>query len=148
MYHRFRLSRRLKIEYAYFYSYLYSYKLIIMKPQNILSSFGNAFNGLVHFFLHERNGRIQFCATILVVGFAIWLQVSTTEWLVILLCIGAVLSLEMLNSAVEKLCDIVHKEFHPIIKIVKDVAAAAVLFASIVSIIIACIIFLPKILSL
>lgn len=119
-----------------------------MKQQNIFSAFANAFNGLRHFFLHERNGRIQGCAAIVVVGFAVWLHVSAGEWLVILLCIAAVLCLEMLNSAVEKLCDIVHEEYHPVIKIVKDVAAGAVLFASIISIIIALIIFLPKIIPL
>lgn len=116
-----------------------------MKQQSIFSAFANSFNGLWHFFLHERNGRIQGCAAIMVTGFAVWLHASAGEWLVILLCIGAVISLEMLNSAVEKLCDIVHAEYHPVIKIVKDVAAGAVLFASIISVVIALIIFLPKI---
>ena len=122
--------------------------LVSMKQQNIFSSFVNAFNGLRHFFVHERNGRIQSCAAVVAICVAAWLHVSATEWLVLLLCIGAVLCLEMLNSAIEKLCDLVHKNYHPVIKIIKDVAAGAVLLASVVSVIIALIIFLPKIMLL
>jgi len=116
-----------------------------MKQQTIASSFGNAFNGVINFFLKDRNGQIELGAALIAAAFAIRLRVSIGEWLCILLCIGAVLCLEMLNNALEKLCDIVHKEYHPAIRIVKDVAAGAVLFASLISAIIACIIFLPKI---
>ncbi|HVX50682.1 MAG TPA: diacylglycerol kinase family protein [Chitinophagaceae bacterium] len=111
-------------------------------------AFKHAFNGLLYFFRHERNGRVQLVAAIVTVGFAVALHISATDWVAVLLCIGAVLSLEMLNSAIEKLCDIVHKEQHPVIKIIKDVSAAAVLFASVISIVIAVIIFLPKIFRL
>jgi diacylglycerol kinase len=119
-----------------------------MKSQNLPSAFKNAFNGLFYFFVHERNGKIQLCAAIVVVAFAVGLHISASEWLVILLCIGSVLSIEMLNSALEKLCDLVQKEYHPVIKIIKDVSAGAALFASIISVIAACIIFLPKIITL
>lgn len=115
-----------------------------MKPQSILAAFVNSINGLRYFLLTERNGKIQAGAAIVVIAFGAVLHISATEWMAVLLCIGAVLSLEMLNSAIEKLCDMVHKEFHPVIKIVKDVAAGAVLFASIISVVIACFIFLPK----
>jgi len=119
-----------------------------MKQQNILSAFRNAFNGLICFFAQERNGKIQLGAATVVIAFAGYFHVSATEWVVILLCIAAVLCLEMFNSALEKLCDLIQPGYHPIIKIVKDVSAGAVLLASIVSVIIACIIFLPKIFSL
>lgn len=116
-----------------------------MDRQTIGASFANAFNGLMHFLRHDRNGRIELGATVLVITAAVVLHATTTEWLIILLCIGAVLCLEMLNSAVEKLCDMVHKDYHPTIKIIKDVAAGAVLLACIISVVIACIIFLPRI---
>jgi diacylglycerol kinase len=119
-----------------------------MKKQNILSAFRNAFNGLVYFFAHERNGKIQLVAATIAVGFAIYFHVTITEWVAVVLCITSVLCLEMLNSALEKLCDLIQPNYHPIIKIVKDVSAGVVLLASITSIIIACIIFLPKIFSL
>ncbi len=119
-----------------------------MKPQNIFSSFGNAFNGIFHFFGHERNGKIQLTVAVTAIGFALYYHVNAVEWAITLLCIGAVLCLEMVNSAVEKLCDLVQPTYHPIIKIVKDVAAGAVLFASIISVTIAAIIYLPKMLHL
>ena len=119
-----------------------------MKRQSLWAAFKNAFAGLAYFFTKERNGRVQLGAAIAAIAAAVILHASRTEWLVILLCIGAVLSLEMVNSAIEKLCDMVHSGYSPVIKIIKDVSAAAVLFASIISVVIACIIFIPKILSL
>jgi diacylglycerol kinase len=60
-------------------------------------------------------------------------------------CIAFVISMEMLNTAIEKLCDVVHKELHPDIKRVKDIAAGAVLVSAIFSLMTGLIIFLPKI---
>ena len=118
------------------------------KQQTILKAFRNAFNGMRYFFLHERNGKIQLCVAAAVVALAVGLGVSTTDWIAMLLCIAMVLGLEMLNSALEKLSDLVQEDFHPVIKTVKDVAAAAVLFVSLISIVIGCIVFLPKIIQL
>jgi diacylglycerol kinase len=115
------------------------------KQQTIFSAFRHAFNGLWYFFLHERNGKVQCVAAIGAIGCGWLLAISAAQWICILLCIGAVLSLEMMNSALEKLCDVVQEDYHPAIKIVKDVAAGAVLWASVVSIVIACFIYLPKI---
>jgi Diacylglycerol kinase len=61
----------------------------------------------------------------------------------VLFCIGLVISLEMINSAIERYCDLVTTDFHPGIKVIKDVAAGAVLVASITSLIIGLIIFIP-----
>jgi diacylglycerol kinase len=113
--------------------------------QNTGRSFINAFAGLGYFLRHERNGRIQSVIGAGSLLLAAWFHVSTSAWVTILICIGSVLSLEMLNSALEKLCDLVHPDFHPQIKIVKDVAAGAVLWASLVSAGIGVIIFLPEI---
>ncbi|MFL9481375.1 diacylglycerol kinase family protein [Chitinophagaceae bacterium LWZ2-11] len=113
--------------------------------QTFLKAFANALNGMRYFFLHERNGKIQISIAIITVVAAIGFGVTVAEWSVILFCIAAVISLEMLNSALEKLCDLVQEEYHPVIKIVKDVAAGAVLWAAIISAVIGLIIFLPKI---
>jgi diacylglycerol kinase len=115
---------------------------------NFLKAFVYAFNGLVVFFRHERNGKIQLFVSIITVAMGWWLKISLTEWITILGCIGAVLSLEMINSAIEKLCNLVHPKFHPAVKTIKDMCAGAVLWLSIASTIIGCIIFLPKILNL
>jgi diacylglycerol kinase len=111
------------------------------------NAFANAFAGLSYFFRHERNGRIQAVLGIITIVLAAFLQVSSTEWVLLLICTGAVLSLEMLNSGLEKLCDLVQPGFDPIIKTIKDVAAGAVLWTSIISAVVALIIFLPKIIN-
>jgi diacylglycerol kinase len=108
----------------------------------------NAFNGIQHFFKAERNGKIQGGIAIFAVLAGFYVKLSSFEWIIILLCIGAVLALEMINSALEQLCNLVHSEYHPVIKIIKDVAAGAVLSVSIISAVIGLIIFIPKILPL
>jgi len=118
------------------------------KRQTIFSAFRHAFNGLWYFFLHERNGKVQCVAAAMAIGCGWLLTISPAQWICILLCIGAVLSLEMMNSALEKLCDVVQEDYHPAIKIVKDVAAGAVLWASVMSIAIGCFIYIPKIIVL
>jgi len=113
--------------------------------QALNKTFSTAFNGLGYFFKTERNGKIQLAVAAFTMLFAFYLQVSATEWIFILLCIAAVIGLEMMNSALEHLCNHVHEAYHPSIKIIKDVAAGAVLFASIASSVIGLIIFIPKI---
>lgn len=116
--------------------------------QGLNKTFAAAFNGIQHFFRTERNGKIQLavaCFTLLV-GF--YLRLSSVEWILILFCISLVISLEMINTALEHLCNHVHSDYHSTIKIIKDIAAAAVLFASITSVITGLIIFIPKILPL
>jgi len=116
--------------------------------QALNKTFSTAFNGIRYFFKTERNGKIQLAVAAFTMLFAFYLQVSATEWIFILLCIAAVIGLEMMNSALEHLCNHVHKDYHPSIKIIKDVAAGAVLFASIISAVVGLIIFIPKIFSL
>jgi diacylglycerol kinase len=76
---------------------------------------------------------------------SLFLKITFTEWFIILLCIALVVSFEILNSALERLCDFVEDDFHPIIKTIKDMSAAAVLWTSLASAIIGLLIFLPKI---
>ncbi|MCY7292766.1 MAG: diacylglycerol kinase family protein, partial [Ferruginibacter sp.] len=98
--------------------------------------------------VNERNFKIEIflAVAVCISGFA--LRISSIEWLVILINIGFVLSAELVNTAIEKLCDVTTKEMNPIIKIIKDVAAAAVLLAAITAFICALIIFIPPIFKL
>src|SRR6185437_644753 len=73
----------------------------------VLKSFLFALRGLKDCFLHEKNLQIQFVISLLVVGAGFFLSISATEWIFILLCCAVVLSLEIVNSAIEKLCDLV-----------------------------------------
>jgi diacylglycerol kinase len=116
--------------------------------QSLLKSFANAFAGMAYFFANDRNGKIHLAITVAVVATSIALQVSTVEWMIVLLCVALVIGLEMLNSALEKLCDLVEPNYHPTIKVIKDVSAAAVVLAAIISVIIGIIIYLPKIMLL
>ena len=109
-----------------------------------IKSFKYAFNGLKFFFINEHNGRIHLCAAIIVVALSFYLQLSGLEWSAILSVISAVIAAEIINSAIEKLADVVSPEYHPKIKIVKDLAAAAVLLTAFLAITIGLIIFLPK----
>ena len=114
--------------------------------QNFLMGFAWAFNGLIVFFRHERNGRIQLFAGVVVLALGCFYHVSAIEWIVLLGCIASVLSFEMMNSSIEKLCNLLHPAMHPAVKIIKDISAAAVLWVALFSAIIAAIIFLPKML--
>lgn len=116
-----------------------------MKLQPITKAFEHAFNGMGYFISHDRNGKIHFTLAVLVAIAAFFFKLSATEWCILLLCTGLVISLEMLNHAIENVCDVVHEAPHPLIKIVKDVAAAAVLWSAIISVIIGLLIFIPKI---
>lgn len=112
------------------------------QKQTIIQAFKNALRGWWYFFLHERNGKIQLVVAALTIVIAVGLGVTITEWLIILLCIALVIGGEMMNCAIEKLCDVVQEDYHPIIKIIKDVAAGVVLLFAFVSLIIGVIIFL------
>jgi len=114
----------------------------------VIKSFGWAFTGLKDCILHEKNFRIQYLLALLVVIAGFVLALSATEWIIILLCFAVVLSFEIINSAIEKLCDVVSPEFNLTIKKVKDMSASAVLLSAIITFIIGCIIFLPKIYAL
>lgn len=115
-----------------------------LKEGSILKAFVHAFNGMYYFFLHERNGRIEIGIAAATVGSAFLIGVSIADWIAILLCIALVIGFEMMNSALEKLCDVVQEEYHPVIKIVKDMTAAAVLWCAIISVMVGLIIFFTK----
>ncbi|MGN6249147.1 MAG: diacylglycerol kinase family protein [Ginsengibacter sp.] len=114
----------------------------------VIKSFGWAFSGLKDCILHEKNFRIQYVLAIIVVIAGFFLGLSSIEWAIILLCFAVVLSFEIINSAIEKLCDLVCPDFNLVIKKVKDMSASAVLLSAIITFIIGCIIFLPKIYAL
>ncbi|AGK54961.1 diacylglycerol kinase family protein [Bacillus sp. 1NLA3E] len=118
------------------------------KVQKVYKSFSFAIQGIIHAFKHERNLKIHFVAALLVILLGCWLQLTTTEWLFVLLAIGGVITLELLNTAVERLVDLVTKEDHPLAKQAKDIAAGAVLVYAILSVLIGLIIFIPKLLNI
>ena len=111
--------------------------------KTFLRSVHFAFQGAVQFFSRQRNARIQTVMGIAAISLGFIVSITPYQWLLVLFCIGLVISLEMINSAIEIFCDMVTTDFHPRIKVIKDVAAGAVLVASIASLIIGLIIFIP-----
>jgi diacylglycerol kinase (ATP) len=73
-----------------------------------------------------------------------YFNITTTEWLFQVFAIGLVMSVEGLNTAVEKVADFIHPEFHERIGFIKDIAAGAVFFAALTAIVIGAIIYVPK----
>ena len=95
-------------------------------------------------FRHEAHAQIHLCAAIGVIVAGFLFKISAVEWCVICLCIGGVFMAEAFNTAIEKLADKVCEERHPLIGAAKDVAAGAVLLMAVATVVIACIIFIPK----
>lgn len=112
-----------------------------LKTYNTYKAFVNAFAGVNYFLRHERNGRYQIIIGVFAVILSILLHIKEHEWMIVLLCIGTVLSAEMMNSALEKLCDYVQPSFNLQIKVIKDMAAGAVLLICIASVITGALIF-------
>jgi diacylglycerol kinase (ATP) len=111
-----------------------------------LRSVKYAFEGLISFFSEQHNAIIHFVMTGVVLAAAIFFQVTKTEAIAIVLAIAFVWTAELFNTAVEKLADMVSEEYHPSIKFIKDVSAAAVLISAIAAFIVGLVVFLPKIL--
>jgi len=109
-----------------------------------LKSFKYAFNGIFNFFKNEPNARVQSLAAIVVIGLGIFLRLAWAEWCLIVFAIALVLVAEIINSAIEKLVDIVSLEYNPKAAKIKDYAAGGVLFAAIAASIIGMIVFIPK----
>lgn len=116
--------------------------------KRFLKGFGYAFSGLTPAIRMERNLKIHFVIAFVVIVLAFVFHLSYSEKLILLIVIGIVISLELVNTAVEHAVDLVTDEKHPLAKLAKDSAAAAVLFFSIISVIIAIAIFLHHILNL
>jgi len=113
---------------------------------NVLKSFKYAFSGISYVLKTSRNFKIQliFAVTSLMIGFL--LQISQINYVILIATIMSVLILEILNTSIESIVDlVVKKEFSGLAKISKDTSAGAVLLASINSVIIAVYIFVPKI---
>lgn len=99
-------------------------------------------------FRSEQSFRIQLVAGAVVVVLAWWFSVRWFEWVVLLLLIGLVLSLELINSIFERIVDTFKPRIHPVVRDIKDMMAAAVLVASVFSLVIGITIFWPYITAL
>lgn len=107
-----------------------------------------ALNGIALAFESERSFRIHTLAMVVVTVTGIYLGMALMEWAILFLTYAVMMGLELLNTAVESFANFIHPEEHPAMKRVKDIAASAVLVASIFSVAIAIVLFGPKIAAL
>ena len=114
----------------------------------LVKSFGYAIKGMFIALKEEQNMRVHLVAIAVVTFAGIYLGLTATEWAIIALTIGFVVSLEMVNAAIENLVDHVSPEFNKEAGKIKDLAAGAVLVAAIVATVIAVYIFGNKIFDL
>lgn len=111
-------------------------------------SFSYAWQGVLYGAKKEANFKFHLAAAIIVCIAAFYFSISQIEWLFVLMAIAGMLVLELINTAIEKVVDLVTGEYHPLAKKAKDLAAGAVLVYAIFSAIIGFVIFLPKIWSM
>nr|WP_315156347.1 diacylglycerol kinase family protein [uncultured Flavobacterium sp.] len=109
-----------------------------------LKSVKFAFLGAVKLITTEHSIMVQFSIGILMTIAGFYFQISTTEWLFQTMAIGLIMSIEGLNTAVEKIADFIHPNYHERIGFIKDIAAGAVFFAALTAIAIGLIIYIPK----
>ena len=109
-----------------------------------LKSIGFAFKGAFKLITTEHSVMVQFTIAMLLVIAGFVFEISRVEWMMQILAFGLVLGIESLNTAVEKIADFIHPEFHKRIGFIKDIAAGAVLFAALAAIAIGLLIYVPK----
>ncbi len=112
---------------------------------SLLKSFQFAFEGIRIAIVKGRNFKIQLFLAFVVSVLGVGLRISAFEWLDLFLIINLVLILELLNTSIEAVVDLVSPEIKEKAKVAKDVAAAAVLISSITSLLVGAVIFIPKI---
>ena len=116
--------------------------------KRFFKSFKYAFSGLRKAYQTEQNLIIHTLVTFLVLGLSWYFKISTIELMFIIFAIGLVITLELINTAIENTVDMAMPNKHPLAKNAKDIASSAVLVASITAIIIGLIVFVPRIIKL
>lgn len=111
-------------------------------------SFHHAVDGIIYAIENEHNILIMMVATILVFIVSFLLKISKIELMLVVICIGTVIACEMINSAIEACVDLETTKEHELAKIAKDCASGASLVLSVMSLFVAGIIFIPKIVAL
>jgi diacylglycerol kinase (ATP) len=96
-------------------------------PVKHLKSFKYAFSGILHSLYHEANFRVQILLTVVSIFAGFYFKISTTEWSVLIIAFGSLLSAEVLNTSIENFIDFLIPKKSEIVRIVKDLAAGFVL---------------------
>ncbi|MBK8848280.1 MAG: diacylglycerol kinase family protein [Bacteroidetes bacterium] len=111
--------------------------------KKFVGSFKYAWQGLVHLFRHEQNAYVHLLALTVVVLAGFYFDIRNYEWVSIFICVGLVFCCELINTAIERIVNFVSPKYHKNAGVIKDLGAAAVLIAALISLIVAAIIFTP-----
>ncbi|OPZ90975.1 MAG: Undecaprenol kinase [Firmicutes bacterium ADurb.Bin419] len=101
-----------------------------MKNRNLIDSFNNAINGIISAIKSERNMKIHIFAAVVVFVMSMLFDISKTEFMIICIAVSMVIVSELFNTAVEEIVDMITTGYHPKVRIIKDVAAGAVLVSA------------------
>lgn len=116
--------------------------------KQFLHSFGNSWDGLRYAYRYEQSMTIHAMTVILVISLGIICQISRLEWIICIFLLGIIAATELINTSLEAVIDLICPHIHPLAKIGKDTASAAVFVYSIVSFIVWCLIFIPKLIPM
>ncbi|MCK5416311.1 diacylglycerol kinase family protein [Candidatus Parcubacteria bacterium] len=120
----------------------------MIKFKRLLKSFKYAFRGLYKVLREEQNLRVQFFIAFIILLFAWYFHINSVELALLIFVISLVILMEIINSAVERISDILKPRINNYVKEIKDIMAAAVMFASVTAIVVGIIIFFPYIKAL
>ena len=115
--------------------------------KSLFSVVKNSYNGLKYFFKYERSSLVYLTAAAFSVGARVILQMDMMEWIVIFFVLFSMLASELLNTAIEAVCDLVSPEYNPYVKIAKDTASAATGVLSILWSFVILVIYVPKVIE-
>lgn len=118
------------------------------RRKQFINSLNHAIEGFRYLYRTQNNVRIHFIISIAIIILSLLLRISLIEWGLIILTMALVWITESFNTVYERLFDLVDPNINPLIKIGKDVSAAAVLISAIVSIVIGILIFIPRLLGI
>lgn len=111
--------------------------------RKISKSFRHAFRGLKYSLTYERNFQVEVIAAVFVVALIFIFKVKNWEAVVLVFMIMWVLTMELINTVLERIVDIIRPRIHPYARLIKDVMAAVVLISSVIAIVVGIIIFYP-----
>ncbi len=112
--------------------------------RSIIDSFNYAVSGIILSIKTEKNMLIHYIIAVTVLGLSLFFDFTRVEFLILLFAISLVLTLEMINTAIEKTVDLITKEYHPIARIAKDISAGAVLIAAVNALIVGYLLFFDR----
>ena len=115
--------------------------------KRLTSSLKYAYDGLKYAYKNEQSMTIHIIVTLIVITLGIILNISSYEWIIVILCTGIMMCFELVNTSIEAAVDLTTNEYNEKAKVAKDVAAAVSLVFSITSIIVGLIIFIPKVID-